>query len=98
MTPSILALPMGFFLPGLLVMLRLCMGTCRQRRKSKVEEFRKLFLDWVAQACRSKGMPEEAVAIAGGEVGHHAAEYSGSWWERHASFLVARAQLSWGWL
>ncbi len=31
-------------------------------------EFRQLFLEWVQRVCRAKNLPEEVVAVAGGEV------------------------------
>lgn len=34
-----------------------------QRRRDKVLEFRRLFLDWIQRVCQEKGLPEEAVQV-----------------------------------
>lgn len=43
-------------------------STIPQRRRDRVLEFRQLFLEWVQRVCRAKDLPEEVVAVAGGEV------------------------------
>ncbi|GAB5031727.1 polymerase gamma [Nannochloropsis oceanica] len=40
----------------------------QRRRRDKVLELRSLFLQWVQDTCRAKNLPEEVVAVAGGEV------------------------------